>query len=138
MMESLADKIINNVSSNESTFDRDDPSTWISRILEVSPSVYKHQGFLVHEHEIIEKGNRQQIMALLRDPDVAVSSARAVWVYDELMSVAPELSYRFIRVSNEYVWDSKRCELVPLSQFSDCVTQSDEATKNIREGNKYD
>ena len=133
--ESLADQIINISASPAGEFDRDDPRTWVNRILEVSPSVYTHQGFLVHEHEIIERGNREQIMALLRDPDVSVTSSRAIWIYDELLSAVPELSYRFIQVSDEYMWDAEYCRLLPVSCFSGCVAQSDNITKKMKKGN---
>lgn len=132
-MTDLAERLISRTESHPNgEFNPDDPYTWLDRIREVSPSVYKYQGLLFHGHTLLTRGDRSQIASLLRHPDVVVTTPRAVWVYDELLLTAPELSDRYIMVSAEFVWDAKDAVLIPIEKFKEIVTQDDKQTKELR------
>lgn len=132
-MSSIADLILNRGSSAHAYFSSDDPYEWLERIKQVSPSIYKHQGILWHEHVILRKGDVPQCMSLIRSPSITPTKAQAVWLYDMLYDWAPELSERYILVSADFVWDSKECELISINDLRDVATVlSDEETKRIR------
>ena len=108
---------------------------YLERIREVSPSVYKRAGMLWHEHEPLSRYDSRAILALIDDPGVRMSVAEQMWIYNRLEESAPELSERYIRVSREYVWDSKTGELLDAKRVAKkgWFTLSDKDTRRMRD-----
>ena len=108
---------------------------YLDRIREVSPSVYKRAGMLWHEHEPLNRNDSRAILALIDDPDVRMNLAEQMWIYNRLEESAPELSERYIRVSRDFVWDSKTGDLLDVRRLVDkgWFTLSDKDTRKIRD-----
>ena len=108
---------------------------YLDRIREVSPSVYKRAGMLWHEHEPLSRHDSRTILALIDDPEVRMSLAEQMWIYNRLEESAPELSERYVRVSRDYVWDSKTGDLLDVKRLAKkgWFTLSDKDTRKIRD-----
>ena len=108
---------------------------YLDRIREVSPSIYKRAEMLWHEHEPLRRNDSRAILALIDDPDVRMNLAEQMWIYNRLEESAPHLSERFIRVSRDFVWDSKTGELLDVKQLmkKGWFTLSDKDTRKIRD-----
>lgn len=108
---------------------------YLDRIREVSPSVYKRAGMLWHEHEPMSRYDSRTILMLIDDPDVRMNLAEQMWIYNRLEESAPELSERYIRVSRDFVWDSKTGDLLNVKRLAKkgWFTLSDKDTRKIRD-----
>lgn len=108
---------------------------YLDRIRDVSPSIYKRADTLWHEHEPLRRNDSRAILALIDDPDVRMSLAEQMWIYNRLEESAPELSERYIRVSRDYVWDSKTGDLLDVKRLAKkgWFTLSDKDTRKIRD-----
>lgn len=108
---------------------------YLDRIRDVSPSVYKRAGKLWHEHELLSRYDSRAILALIDDPDVRMNLAEQMWIYNRLEESAPELSERYIRVSRDFVWDSKTGDLLDVRRLmkKGWFTLSDKDTRKIRD-----
>lgn len=108
---------------------------YLDRIREVSPSVYKRADMLWHEHDPLSRHDARAILALIDDPEVRMSPAEQMWIYNRLEESAPELSERYIRVSRDYVWDSKTGDLLSAKRLmkKGWFTLSDKDTRRMRD-----
>lgn len=107
------------------------------RIRKTSPSVYKIDDWLFHEHELLDRGNVDQVLSLIHSPGIKITKSIAVWLYDKLYESAPYLERRYIVISEKYIFDTHMGIAVSIDNFkSSFVTQSDSRSKAIMEKKK--
>lgn len=107
------------------------------RIRKISPSVYKIDDWMFHEHELLERGNTDQMLSLVHSPKIKITKSVAIWLYDKLYEVAPYLERRFVIVSDKYIFDTYLGVMVPIEKFNTrFITQNDSRSKAIMEKKK--
>lgn len=107
------------------------------RIRKTSPSVYKIDDWMFHEHELLERGNVDQMLSLIRSPKIKITKSIAIWLYDKLYEVAPYLERRYMIVSDRYIFDTYLGIMVPIEKFNTrFITQNDLRSKEIMEKKK--
>lgn len=156
--KSLADLLITNMEHGKTDsapigFHTDDLGYWVEdeiqknelrfaqyllfRIRKTSPSIYKIDDWLFHEHELLDRGNVEQVLSLVHSPGVKITKSIAVWLYDKLYEAAPYLERRYIVISEKYIFDTYIGIAISIDNFKmSFVTQSDSRSKAIMEKKK--
>lgn len=130
----LADKIIERLNSPSMQTQEFTVEGAPDIILAKHPSVYKIRGSLYCGHDRMEQGDREQLYALIDDPNASLTRAQTAWVFNRLYESAPEVGDRFMVVSHDYAWDRETASLVPLDDLGEFITSNERTTKERKNG----
>lgn len=130
----LADKIIERLNSPSMQTQEFTVEGAPDIILAKHPSIYKIRGTLYCGHDRMGQGDREQLYALIDDPNASLTRAQTAWVFNRLYESAPEIDDRFMVVSRDYAWDRETASLVALDDLGEFITSNERTSKERKNG----
>lgn len=130
----LADRLIERLNSPSSLAQEFTVEGAPDIILAKHPSIYKIRGTLYCGHDRMEQGDREQLYALIDDPNASLTRAQAAWVFNRLYEYAPDIDDRFMVVSHDYAWDRETASLVALDDLGEFITCNERTSKERKNG----
>lgn len=101
-------------------------------VFENHPSIYRVGDKLFCGNDYIRYNDKDKLYALLDRHDARLTTAQAIWLYNRIMEMAPELDSRYIQISGDYLWNTETCNLVPIKDFGDFITTNDKRMREKR------
>lgn len=130
----LADKLIERLNSPSMQTQEFTVEGAPDIILAKHPSIYKIRGSLYCGHDRMDQGDREQLYALIDDPNASLTRAQTAWVFNRLYESAPDIDERFTVVSHDYAWDRETASLVALDDLGEFITSNERTTKERKNG----
>ena len=98
-----------------------------ARIFRLHPSIFQKDG-RVFCGRIHITPNRKLLLSLLDMPDASLSASACEWLFNRIKELAPQIDERYIVISDEYVWDRKTAQMVPIDVFPNLISTNNEST----------
>jgi hypothetical protein len=128
---SLADRLIERMETGKHVDREFSIESAADIIFSKHPAIYKLGGQLYHEHSVIRCGDKTKLYGLIDMHDAKLTQAQAIWLYNRLYEMAPELDERYLLITTDYLWDKKTASVVPVDR-ADFVSTKDRTTFIVR------